>query len=141
MYIVEQLGRISETDFGDIRRIYYEYAGETIREETIREAARTNVVFVARHIDSRRILGFVTIVIYNRMKGGVAQVEDLAVARESRRLGVGAALLEHCRRYAQTRHCLDYHLSTYPDNEASNALYQNTGGEMRPANTYKYRLA
>jgi ribosomal protein S18 acetylase RimI-like enzyme len=139
---VEELKVISKQDFEDIARIYQSYSSAQINFANIRAAALEHCVLVSRLNGprTRKIIGFVTLLIYRRMKGLVAQVEDIVVDEKYWRRGVGSKLLAECVRRARNAGCADVHLVTYPNLEAANQLYQTAGWTKLDTNTYKVFL-
>jgi GNAT superfamily N-acetyltransferase len=68
----------------------------------------------------------------------LAVMEDLFVADRARGRGVGAGLLEACRRLAADRGMRWLAWETAPDNETAQRLYDRVGGQR--ATWYTYRL-
>lgn len=66
-------------------------------------------------------------------------VNDLYVAPEGRRQGIGRALLERARRHAVDTNAKGLVLETAVDNEAARALYESCGWE-RDTQFYRYAL-
>jgi tRNA threonylcarbamoyladenosine biosynthesis protein TsaB len=139
---VEELKVISKQDFEDIARIYQSYSSAQINFANIRAAALEHCVLVSRlnRPRTRKIIGFVTLLIYRRMKGLVAQVEDIIVDEKYCRRGVGSKLLAECVRRARNAGCADVHLVTYPNLVAANQFYQTAGWTKLDTNTYKIFL-
>jgi ribosomal protein S18 acetylase RimI-like enzyme len=137
MFAIEQLTAVSQQDLDAIIRIYRAYSPAAIGLESVRAAVSQHCVLVARLLPQGTIIGFSTLVIYRRMKGRVAQVEDIVVDEEHRRRGVGSKLLTECVRRATAAGSLDVHLTTYPNLEAANRLYLAAGWTKLMTNTYR----
>jgi GNAT superfamily N-acetyltransferase len=135
---IEQLTAVSERDFADIARILRTYSPAEVRLPDVRAAVAQHCVLVVR-LDAppAPIIGFVTLVVYRRMKGLVAQVEDIIVDDAYRKRGVGLKLLAACVSRATEVGCADVHLTTYPTLVPANRLYQSAGWTRVDAATYK----
>ena len=141
MYRIERLTVLDDSGLADLQRLYGEYDPKTApTASSMRDAAVQNVFLVARESGSGRIVGFLTIVFYPRMKGTVAQVEDVFVEQARRRTGAGRLLMERALMLARDAKCVDLHLSTYPDMDAANAFYDEVGGTYRIMHVYKWLL-
>jgi len=94
-----------------------------------------SVVFVAEHAGNA--VGFVQLYpLFSSVSlGRVYLLNDLFVAPEGRRAGVGAALLETARRFAEAEHAHALELSTAVDNPAQR-LYEASG--WRPDREFLY---
>lgn len=66
-------------------------------------------------------------------------LNDLFVAPEARRAGVGRALLERARRFAEETHAKGLTLQTATDNDAAQAVYEANGWQ-RETEFYAYNL-
>jgi GNAT superfamily N-acetyltransferase len=66
-------------------------------------------------------------------------LNDLFVAPDARRLGVGRALLSHARAYAASTGARGLTLKTAVDNSCAQALYEGTGWQ-RDEQFYSYNL-
>jgi ribosomal protein S18 acetylase RimI-like enzyme len=143
-YRVERLygSQITPNDLEDLSKIYAEYdRGVTLTERDLRSFGAEHALFVVREDVTSRITGFLTLIPYPRMKGRVAQVEDIVVLEAYRRRGRGKALMRQALQHAKACGCVDMHLSTYPDMHAANGLYESLGGNRREMNVYKWLIA
>ena len=66
-------------------------------------------------------------------------LNDLFVAPEARRAGVGRALLERARQFAEETHAKGLSLQTATDNYTAQAVYE-TNGWQRETEFYAYNL-
>jgi ribosomal protein S18 acetylase RimI-like enzyme len=87
-----------------------------------------NVLLVAER--DRQPLGFVWGYLLQRLDRDAQQlfVYEVDVAPESRRQGVGTALMNHVAACAQAQGLMEAFVMTAEDNLAANALYRATGG-------------
>ena len=86
-----------------------------------------SVIFLA--LDSERALGFVQLFpSFSSLKAQRLWVlNDLFVAPEGRRKGVGRALMDRARRHAEETGACRLTLETMHDNHVAKALYQSLG--------------
>jgi ribosomal protein S18 acetylase RimI-like enzyme len=97
-----------------------------------------SIVFVARV--EGRIVGTLTLVLYRIATGLKAWIEDVVVDESARGHGVGEALNRAAIDEAR-RHGVRYvSLTSRPDREAANRLYQRLGFAARVTNIYRYDL-
>ncbi len=105
-----------------------------------RLGARESVVFLA--LLDGRVVGFTQL--YPGFSsvglGRVWILNDLFVAPEGRRRGVGAALLERARRHAVETGARALTLETTTDNAPARALYEANGWKIDPLLHYEFRL-
>jgi ribosomal protein S18 acetylase RimI-like enzyme len=97
------------------------------------------VLFVAR--DRDRIVGCLTLVLFRIPTGLRARIEDVVVDGEARGTGVATALSRAALAEAGRRGAKTVDLSSRPDREAANRLYQQMGFVPRETNVYRYQLA
>lgn len=74
------------------------------------------------------------------LSGAKAWVEDLVVDKSCRHRGYGRALIEHLRREAKSYDATTLNLTSRPEREAANRLYQLMGFEQRETNVYRLKL-
>ena len=84
--------------------------------------------FIARG-DDGEALGFATVYMtWETLDAGrLAVMNDLFVSPAARGRGVGAALIEECRRFARERGAGKLAWQTAPTNEAAQRLYERVG--------------
>jgi GNAT superfamily N-acetyltransferase len=92
------------------------------------EQPEEGVQFIARDEDGTAI-GFATVYMtWETLDAGrLAVMNDLFVAPEARGRGLGAGLIEECRRFAAERRAGKLAWQTAPDNEAAQRLYEGVG--------------
>jgi ribosomal protein S18 acetylase RimI-like enzyme len=96
----------------------------------------STVLFIAR--EGSTIVGTLTLVLFRIPTGLRAWIEDVVVDGQARGTGVGeelnrAALAEAARRGART-----VDLTSRPNREAANRLYQRLGFVKRETHVYRY---
>jgi ribosomal protein S18 acetylase RimI-like enzyme len=107
--------------------------------EDVVTSQATNL-FVARD-EERRIIGLLTLVVFRLPTGVRAWIEDVVVDEARRGHGTGAALVEAALHLAREAGARTVDLTSRPDREAANRLYQRVGFELRNTNVYRYTFA
>ena len=93
-------------------------------------------LLVARD-DAGAIVGSLTLAIFRIPTGVRAWVEDVVVDEAARGQGIGAALTREALRLAAEAGARTVDLTSRPDREAANRLYQAVGFERRETNVYR----
>lgn len=101
-------------------------------------AAGASDVFVAR-IDGR-VVGSLTLVIFEIPTGVRAWIEDVVVDEAARGHGVGEALNRAALERARARGAKTVDLTSRPSREAANRLYRRLGFVPRETNVYRFDL-
>jgi ribosomal protein S18 acetylase RimI-like enzyme len=98
-------------------------------------------LLIARDPDAGgRIVGTLCLNVYRVPTGIRSIVEDVVVDESVRRQGVGEALMRHAMDLAREAGASGVSLTSRPDREAANRLYQSMGFELRKTNAYHYKL-
>lgn len=106
-------------------------------EDIVTSPATT--LFIAR--DSRRaIIGSLTLAVFRVPTGVRAWIEDVVVDESGRGAGTGSALVHAALELAKEAGARTVDLTSRPDREAANRLYQRLGFERRETNVYRYTL-
>jgi ribosomal protein S18 acetylase RimI-like enzyme len=87
-----------------------------------------------------RIIGTLCLNVYRVPTGIRSIVEDVVVDEGARRRGVAEALMRHAMDLAREAGASGVSLTSRPDREAANLLYQSMGFELRKTNAYHYKL-
>ena len=97
-------------------------------------------IFIAEN-DEKRIVGCATLCVFESPTGRKASVEDVVVTSAYRGQGIGRTLLQRIIDFAGSKLApIDLHLTSRPEREEANALYQSLGFEKRDTNVYKLSL-
>ncbi|KAL0078077.1 FR47-like protein [Phycomyces blakesleeanus] len=99
-----------------------------------------NHIVIARDMYDKKIIGSATLVITHCMTGLRAHVEDVIVTELWRGKGVGKALLKKIIEISQSLHTKTLDLTSRPERETANSLYQKLGFVRRETNVYRYSL-
>ena len=87
-----------------------------------------------------RIVGILCLNVYRVPTGIRSIVEDVIVEAGMRRQGIGEALMYQAIALAREAGAGGVSLTSRPDREAANRLYQSMGFELRKTNAYHYQL-
>ena len=99
--------------------------------------ASDSELFVARHPDAG-IVGSLTLVLTCIPVGRKAWIEDVVVDGNFRGKGIGEALTKAAIARAQAAGARNINLTSRPDREAGNRLYERLGFELKNTNFYRY---
>jgi ribosomal protein S18 acetylase RimI-like enzyme len=100
-------------------------------------ASPCTVLFVARD-DVGAIVGSLTLVLFRIPTGMRAWIEDVVVDEAASRQGIGEALNRAALARAAEAGARSVDLTSRPDREAANRLYQRLGFKPRQTNVYRY---
>jgi len=95
-------------------------------------------LFVAR--DGDRVVGMLTLALFEIPTGVRAWIEDVVVDGAARSQGVAAGLVQAALDRAAAAGARTVDLTSRPDREAANRLYQRMGFETRSTNVYRRTL-
>lgn len=109
--------------------------GATELEAIVRTPATT--LLVARD-DTGRVVGSLTLVVFQVPTGARAWIEDVVVDGASRGNGIGAALVKAALERAEAAGARTVDLTSRPDREGANRLYVRMGFAARSTNVYRY---
>ena len=110
--------------------------GRDVLERIVADPATT--LFVAR--DGRRIVGMLTLAVFEIPTGVRAWIEDVVVDDAHRGSGAGAGLVQAALERAGELGARTVDLTSRPDREAANRLYVRMGFELRDTNVYRRTL-
>jgi ribosomal protein S18 acetylase RimI-like enzyme len=96
---------------------------------------------IAREPDENgEIVGALSLTIYRVPTGVRSIIEDVVVDEKMRRRGIGEALVRRAIDLAREAGANGVSLTSNPQREAANRLYQSMGFELRKTNPYFYKL-
>jgi ribosomal protein S18 acetylase RimI-like enzyme len=104
--------------------------------QEITASAGTSLL-VAR--DGDAVLGMLALVLYRVPTGMRGLIHDVVVDESARGRGVGEALTTEALKRAGKAGAISVELTTRPEREAANRLYQRLGFERRDTNVYVWR--
>ncbi len=130
------------TKLFDEYRIFYNQESDLARARTfLRERMERDESVLFLSMDGETALGFTQLYpLFSSVSiESLWLLNDLYVATEARKRGVGAALLEHARQFARETGAVGLELSTARDNFPAQRLYEKLGWK-RDENFYNYSL-
>lgn len=100
-----------------------------------------SALLVARDPDEMgEIVGILSLTVYRVPTGLRSIIEDVVVDEKMRQRGIGEALIRHAIGLAREAGANGVALTSNPQREAANRLYQSMGFELRKTNPYFYKL-
>ena len=100
-----------------------------------------STLLVAREPDENgEVIGLLCLTVYRVPTGIRSIIEDVVVDERIRRKGVGEALVRRAIDLAREAGASGVALTSNPQREAANRLYQSMGFELRKTNAYIYKL-
>jgi len=99
-----------------------------------------SVLLVARQSREDPVVGALCLTIYRVPTGLRSIIEDVIVDENSRRQGIGEALVRYALDLAREAGADGVSLTSNPQREGANQLYRSMGFELRKTNPYYYRL-
>lgn len=104
-------------------------------------SSRASTLLVARDSNEEgMIVGILCLTVYRVPTGLRSVIEDVIVDERMRRRGIGEALVRQAIKWARAAGAEGVSLTSNPQREAANHLYQSIGFERRQTNPYYYRL-
>jgi ribosomal protein S18 acetylase RimI-like enzyme len=104
-------------------------------------SSESSTLLVARHSkEDDPILGLLCLTVYRVPTGLRSIIEDVIVDESARRQGIGEGLVRYAIGSAREAGADGVSLTSNPQREAANQLYQSLGFELRKTNPYFYRL-
>jgi len=101
----------------------------------------SSILLIARYPDEKApITGALTLVLYRVPTGIRARVEDVVVDEDMRGKGMGEALMRYALNMARDAGADGVALTSNPNREAANRLYQRLGFKPWQTNLYFYKF-
>ena len=103
--------------------------------------SESSTLWIARYPDETGVIaGMLTRAVYQVPTGMRSIVEDVVVDPNFRRRGIAEALLHSAIEFARESGANGMALTSNPQREAANKLYQSMGFERRETNSYFFRI-
>ena len=101
----------------------------------------SSTLLIARDLEERSpIAGILCLTVYRVPTGVRSIIEDVVVDETMRRRGIGEALVRHAIDLAREAGAKGVSLTSNPQREAANRLYQTLGFQLRQTNPYFYKI-
>jgi len=111
-----------------------------LNREEIETIIQSNSTFLFVAKDGEKVVGTVTIVVYQMPEFKKAMMEDLIVDAKYRGKGIGKLLMNAAIEQAKSEKVEFIFLTSRESREAANVLYQKLGFEKRETNVYRKNL-
>ncbi len=89
----------------------------------------------------KRVVGMVTLCVFRTLTGPKAYLDHLVVAPDSRRRGIGRALLRHAIEQAEEAGASRIDLTAREEKQAGRALYESFGFQERDTGSFRLHIA
>ncbi|MFI2313615.1 GNAT family acetyltransferase [Streptomyces sp. CB00072] len=129
--VVEAFGRLLPQLSTSAKPLDHEAVGRLVRCDS-------NVVLVARVAGD--IVGTLTLLLLPLPSGLRARVEDVVVDRSARGQGVAGALTRHALGLARDAGARTVDLTSRPDRETANRMYERLGFTARESTVYRFPM-
>lgn len=113
-------------------------ADYVMSQSLLGEIVNSDYVYLLVAKEDDQIVGSLTLALYPIPTGLRAWIEDVIVDENHRGKGIARKLVEAAIGYAKDRKVVSLSLSSRPEREAANRLYQSMGFEIRKTNFYRY---
>lgn len=100
----------------------------------------SNYFFVARETVGNKIVGMLTLIIFNTPSAKKALIEGVVVDQNYQGKGIGAMLVERAIDKAREEGVMRIELTSNPKRIQANSLYQRLGFKKRDTNVYEMEL-
>ena len=90
--------------------------------------------------DAGRVVGMLTLIVYRAPTGVRARIEDVVVDESARGRGIAVALVHRALEVARSKGADGVALTSNPQREAANRLYQKMGFKKWETNVYFYKF-
>jgi ribosomal protein S18 acetylase RimI-like enzyme len=142
---IEQVSEVTEELYEAIQRLVPQLGTHkvppSLQELTKLVRSEGSSLLIAREPgESRRIVGMLCLTVYRVPTGLRSVIEDVVVDEAARGNGLGAALVREAIERARAAGAEGVSLTSNPQREAANRLYQSMGFQLRQTNPYFYRL-
>ncbi len=98
--------------------------------------SQASSLWIARNVDGE-VIAMLSLAIYRATTGIHAWIEDVVVDQKARRRGIAAQLIQAALEFAQQNGAKAVSLTSRPEREAANQLYQKLGFELVNTNLYR----
>ena len=144
MYI-EVVSDVTEDLYQALQRLIPQLGAHKIppTKDELRELieSESSTLLSAHEIDEKGpILGILCLTVYRVPTGVRSIIEDVVVDGSARRRGIAEALMQKAIELARESGAEGISLTSHPQRQAANLLYQSLGFQLRQTNPYFFRL-
>lgn len=111
-----------------------------VTEEMVRRTVEAPGTHFFAVMDGEHIIGCASLCVFESPTGRKASIEDVVVASGYRGKHLGKQLMQHVIEYAKTLAPINLQLTSRPEREAANKLYQSLGFQKRETNAYRMEI-
>ena len=142
---IERISEVTEEIYTAVQRLVPQLGAHKVPPtwEELQDLVESNAstLLVAREPEeSGPIAGLLCLTIYRVPTGVRSIIEDVVVDETMRRQGIGEALVQHAIDLARSAGAEGVSLTSNPQREAANRLYQAMGFQLRQTNPYFYKI-
>ncbi len=110
------------------------------RDDVAALVSSDSVSLLTARGDAGDILGMLTLIVYRVPTGVRARLEDVVVDESARGQGIAVALVERALEIARAKGADGVALTSNPQREAANRLYQKVGFKRWETNVFLYKF-
>ena len=111
-----------------------------VTPEMVRQAVEAVNTHFFAVMEGEHIVGCASLCVFDSPTGRKASIEDVVIQEAYRGRQLGKQLMQHVIRFAQGLAPIGLQLTSRPEREAANALYQTLGFRKRATNAYRLEL-
>lgn len=139
MMIVERVQKLTASDINSINHLLLQLSPNIgpIDDRDVSRVLTNGMVFCVRA--DGRIIGLLTMVLFNTLSGLRARIEDVVVDNMFRRGGVARALCAQAIEEYKKAGAKTLNLTSSPSREAANMLYHHIGFVRIDTNVYAFK--
>ena len=112
----------------------------TVTPEMVKQAVEAPGTHFFAVMDEEHIIGCASLCVFESPTGRKASVEDVVVSSAYRGKHVGKDLMQHMIDFAKTLAPINLQLTSRPEREEANKLYQSLGFQRRETNAYRLEI-
>lgn len=137
------VNNIKEKDIATLNRLMLQLnpASVSVNLTKIKKVMKSGIILTLRDASKNNLLiGVGTLVMINKLSAFSGSVEDVVVDESYRSQGHGRKIIEELCRIGKLSGMKYLDLTSAPNRESANKLYQSVGFERRETNVYRFFL-
>ncbi len=142
MITIEELNQVTTEDLAGINVLLPQLSAtaKPMTYQDLLNVVRDNAVTILVAREGKRVVGIGSLILFHSVLGTRARLEEMVVDEGQRGNGIGRLIAERLIEIARKNRVRSIELSSRPNREAANALYQKLGFEKKETNVYTMRL-